>query len=286
MKNISILLFTVCSFIITTTAQTSVWKVTDTKGNKVYLGGTVHVLSPKDYPLPKEFYTAYDNADILAIEADIEKLEDPVVAQKIMSKIMYQDERLLTNVLDSTTYKMLEKECAKFNLPLSNLNKLKPSMVIVTITGMKLKASGITSEGVDKHFFTKAKNDKKEVLFLESIESQINLLSNMGEGNENDFVKKSLKDLSQTDALMGGLVSDWRNGESKIMDKQIDEMKNEYPKLHQDMLVKRNNNWIPVIDSYLSTNQIEFVLMGALHLHGESGILNQLKKKGYSVEKI
>jgi uncharacterized protein YbaP (TraB family) len=276
------------SFFIFTSgfAQTSVWKITNNKGSSIYLGGTVHLLSPKDYPLPKEFDTAYKNSESIAIEADIEQMESPAFAQKMMGKIMYQDDRTLSKVLDKSVYELLKKECAKYNLPIGNLEKLKPSMVIVTLTGMKMKSSGITSEGVDKHFLTRAKKDEKEVLFLESTDSQLNLLANMGDGNESNFVKKSLKELSETETLMDGLISDWRKGEHKIMGKQIKEMKSDYPKLHKDLLVNRNNNWIPVIDNYLSTKKTEFVLMGALHLHGKSGILNLLEKKGYTIKQL
>ena len=159
-------------------------------------------------------------------------------------------------------------------------------MVVLTLTGLRMKASGITSEGVDMHFLTKAKEDKKEVLFLESIDNQLNLLANMRDGNENNLVKKSLKELDETDAMMDGLISDWRNGEHKVMSKQITEMKKDYPKLYKDLLSNRNNNWMPIIDNYLSTEKTEFVLMGALHLHGEEGILNQLKNKGYTLEQL
>lgn len=260
MKKTLVILFLSFFTFANSFAQTSVWKVTN-KGNSIYLGGTVHLLSPKDYPLPKEFYTAYKDSETIAIEADIDQMENPAIAQKMMEKIMYQDDRTLSKVLNKPVYEMLKKECAKYNLPIGNLEKLKPSMVIITLTGMKMKSSGITSEGVDKHFLNKAKEDKKGVLFLESIDSQFNLLANMGDGNENNFVKKSLKDLSETDIIMDGLISDWKEGKHKIMGKQIKEMKKDYPKLHKDLLVNRNNNWIPVIDNYLNTKKIEFVLI-------------------------
>jgi len=38
----------------TASADTSVWEVTSA-GNTIYLGGTVHLLRPSDYPLPEEY---------------------------------------------------------------------------------------------------------------------------------------------------------------------------------------------------------------------------------------
>jgi len=286
MKKICALLFLSCFIPTTSFAQTSVWKVTNKKGNTLYLGGTVHLLSPSDYPLPKEFNQAYKKADILAIEADIEQMENPEIAQSFMPKMMYSGEKSLTTVLDSTTYQLLEKACNKLHIPLANLHKLKPSLVIISLTGIKMQAAGITAEGVDKHFLGKAKKDNKDILFLESVESQIDLVANMGAGNENNFVKKSLEDLNKTEAIMGDLISNWRSGTSTFMDQQITDLKNDYPKLHHNLLVKRNNNWIPKIESYFATKKIEFILMGALHLHGEPGILHQLKKRGYTIKQL
>ena len=102
-----------CFILTNSFGQTSVWKVTNKKGNTIYIGGTVHLLSPKDYPLPKQFHTAYNASELLAIEADIDQLENPAIAQKMMGKIMYQDERTLSTVLNKPVYEMLKKECAK-----------------------------------------------------------------------------------------------------------------------------------------------------------------------------
>ena len=57
-------------------AQSSVWLAT--KGNnKVYLGGTIHMLRSSDYPLPSEYETAYNAADNLYFEIDIDQMNDP-----------------------------------------------------------------------------------------------------------------------------------------------------------------------------------------------------------------
>ena len=63
-------------------------------------------------------------------------------------------------------------------------------------------------------------------------------------------------------------------------------MKKEYPEIYKKVLVDRNNNWIPLIDAYFDTESVEFVLVGALHLHGPDGILNLLKESGYSISQL
>ncbi len=266
-------------------SQSSVWRVTG-DGNEMYIGGTVHLLKDSDYPLPKEYEEAYAHADVLVFEADLEKMEDPSLATQMMAKMVYQDGRTLDQVLNKKVYEKLNKACEKMGLPLANMNQFKPAMVILTMTNIKMKGSGMTAEGIDKHYYAKGKTEEKGLAFLESVDSQLELLANMGEGNENEFIEHSLEDLDNMEKGLADLISNWREGSSESMQKQIEEMQKDYPKLYQDLLVKRNNNWMPTLEKYLSSVATEYVLFGALHLHGPDGILEQLKAKGYRVEQL
>ena len=64
-------------------AQSSVWVATSGE-EKVYLGGTVHLLRPTDYPLPAPFETAYAASDKLYFETDIAGLNDVAVQARML----------------------------------------------------------------------------------------------------------------------------------------------------------------------------------------------------------
>ena len=66
----------------------------------------------------------------------------------------------------------------------------------------------------------------------------------------------------------------------------IQPFKNDYPEVYHDLLVKRNNNWMPHIEKMLTDKPKEFVLVGALHLAGEDSVLTMLKNKGYTITKL
>ena len=86
---------------------------------------------------------------------------------------------------------------------------------------------------------------------------------------------------------MGEEIKDsWRSGTSKFFIRIQKQMKKEYPEIYKKVLVNRNNNWISQISSYFDTESVEFVLVGALHLHGDDGILNLLKESGYSISQL
>ena len=65
-----LLVLLVSLFPQTVYAQSSVWKVS--KGEKqLYIGGTIHMLSQSDYPLPTEFEEAYDRSKIVVFETNL-----------------------------------------------------------------------------------------------------------------------------------------------------------------------------------------------------------------------
>lgn len=274
------MLFLLVSFL--SFAQTSVWKATR-GGNDIYLAGTIHLLKPSDFPLSDAYYNALQAADVLYVEADIEKLSDPAMAQKVMSAMTLTDGKTLKTILDEDVYKQLEEECATVQLPLANLNQFKPALAVVSLTAMKLMSMGLSAEGVDKHLMTKAELAEKPVKFMESVEFQINLLATMGEGNENNFVKHSLKDLVDFQVEFDEMMDDWRSGSGIIMSEQIEDTKRDYPKLYNSLLVERNNSWINKIDILMDNDETELIAVGTLHLHGDEGLINQLKSKGYEI---
>ena len=266
-------------------AQTSVWKVSK-DGNDMYLAGSVHLLKESDYPLPQEFDKAFENSDKLVFEADIDKMNDPQLAQQIMMKAMLEDNKTLKDVLSEETYKTLEEETAKMSLPLANLARFKPTMVILTMTQVKLQELGITANGVDQFYHSKAKEANKGLGYLETIEEQLDVLMNMGAGNEDEFIKYSINDMESMGTMLDELIATWRDGSSSVMKDQLTEMKEEYPEIYKSIMVDRNNNWMPQLEAFMKDGVTEFVIVGALHLHGPDGLLDMLKDKGYRIKQL
>ena len=86
---------------------------------------------------------------------------------------------------------------------------------------------------------------------------------------------------------MDDMRAAWRDGDSDSLIAQLIElMETDYPDMYQALLVERNNRWIPVILKYFSTDDIEFVLVGAAHLVGKDGLLETLESAGYSIEQL
>jgi len=266
-------------------AQSSVWKVS--KGEQsLYIGGTCHVLRSTDYPLPTEFDRAYAAADTLVFEIDPAAAQDPTFAMQLLAKASYTDGRTLKTVLSPEAYAALAAQGTQSGLPIELLNTLKPGMVMMMLTMQELTKAGVSEEGVDMHYHARGVKDGKSVRSLETPEFQIDLVTSMGEGIENELVLYGLEDLSHMKELFNELIGAWRSGDVDQIEALFIADMVDYPELYSKLLVDRNQRWIPQIEAYLKTPEIEFVLVGAAHAAGEDGILALLKAQGYTIEQL
>ncbi|QDP00162.1 TraB/GumN family protein [Thalassotalea sp. PS06] len=264
-------------------AKSSVWQVTK-DGQTVYLGGTVHVLAQSDYPLPEEFDKAYDQSQILVFEMDMSATGTPQFQQAMMEKMMYTGGGTYADDLKPETVKRLDAYMAERNLPVDNLKVLKPSMLSVTLSMLELQRLGIFGAGVDLFYTQRGQADNKSFAFLELPEEQLDFLAALGKGYEDEFINYTLDDISKIGDMMTEMKTAWRTGDSDALyNLGTKDWKQKFPQSYQSLIVDRNNNWMDDIEGYFSTKEVEFVLVGALHLVGDEGVLKQLEDKGYKI---
>jgi len=271
---------------LSVSADTSLWKV-QLHNSVTYIGGTCHILRKFDYPLPEEFVKAYQDSDVIVFETQLEELNSPETQEMIIKKGFYNDELSLDNVLSPRTYDFLKKYCEGLGIPVLSLNKLKPSMVVLTLLGVELQNLGVNQAGVDHYFHQMATMEGKKIEGLESITKQIEFVVSMGEGSEDDFIEHSIKDLKKTRQIISDLIAAWRQGdEDKLYQLYIAPMKKDFPNLYSTLIAERNHEWLSKIKRYLQTSQNEFILVGVAHLVGTDGIIDHLKRSGYTINKL
>jgi len=281
-----LLSFSLLLFSFTSVAETFLWKVS--KGaNHIYLGGTFHMLMESDYPLPKEFEQTYNKVNWLTFETDIGKLETAEFQQQFQQAFLLPQGTTLTDTLSKDAQRKLKNYCLLNNIDINQFMAFKPQFIALIIVVQELNKYGLTAEGVDNYFYKKAKADGKITTQLESVKDQIHYLANMAEGNEDNLIEQTLADAEDIETMMNGMRDSWRKGNPAQMNKLgIEPMHKDYPKIYNSLLVERNNNWMPRIETLLSHGEAKMVLVGALHLAGPDGLLAQLSNKGYQIEQV
>lgn len=271
------------SLVSISTSSAPVFKVS--KGNDVlYIGGTFHLLTEKDYPLPDSFELAYDLADVLYFETNVDALDDPDFQPKLFSVITYQDGSSLKDNLTDTTYKRLLEYAKSRGLSMSQLEPLNPTGIMLTVAIMEYQSRGFVAQGVDKFFFDRAKADEKTVAWFETPSEQLDLLDSFDNDDPNGVVNHVLDDISISDDIISELHESWRNGNMEKLAEIGIEPYLEYPLVYKSIILDRNKRWVDEIELMFGNAQTEYVLVGALHLPGYDGVLSHLTRKGYVVE--
>ena len=277
------LLILALSFSALSNAESAVWKISNSN-SYLYLAGTLHVLSEEDYPLPEEFNTAYSDASHIVFETDIDVMNAPDTSNRMMELLTYSDGSTLLDRLSLETTSQLRQYTVDVGIQLETVKLFKPGLLLSMLTFMELKTLGMDAPGVDAHFAAKAARDAKTEGALESIETQINLLTKIGDQNPELYVKYMLGDMPQLNETMTQLRSAWRKGDLATIDQSM--RKSTHEQTYRSLLIERNLNWMPQLHAMLATPATEMVLVGAAHLGGSEGLLYLLEAAGFAVERL
>lgn len=266
-------------------AQTSLYEISRGE-QKIYLGGTIHVLRNSDYPLPAEYEQAYEQTQVLVLETDLEKSNSPEFGQQFAQAFIYSGGKNLAQDLQPKLWQQLQEYADKNQFPLGQMSMFKAVFVSLTlsVTEMQKRGYGL-GQGVDMYFYQKAKLAQKPIRELESADDVLAHMSALVDMDANQVIKSTLRDLNKIDKVMGQALAHWRKGELEKLDKEMTrDMREQTPEIYQHLLVNRNQAWLPKLEAMLATPETELVLVGALHLGGKDGLLKALKARGYHIK--
>ena len=267
-------------------AATSMWKVS--KGDDyVYLGGTIHLLPESAYPLPAEYEQVYKDTDTLVLEAKIPEADDRNAQVAMLNAMSYGQGEKLSDKLSPEVYQQLADYFSQYGIQLSQLEGFKPGFVALQMMAIEMQKAKLNGDGVDNYFAKRAVQDHKSQQYLESLESQINLLANMGHGYEDSFISLSLAQSADYKNYFDTMIAAWRQGDvAALQTLVVEPIQALDQQMYQDMLVSRNQAWLPQIEQMFGNEQRELVLVGAGHLAGEHSVLTLLQAAGYQLQQV
>jgi uncharacterized protein len=267
-------------------AESSVWVARSSKAT-VYLAGSFHMMRASDYPLPAEFFTAYQDSRKIIFEVPPGETESPEYMEKFLSLAIYNDGTTLKEHITTAAYAKAESFCKERNYPMEQYQILKPTMFVMTLTVLEMSRIGADPQkGIDNFFEEKAMKDGKATGSLETVDQQISLLTSIDASVGSDQILESIDELKQIEVALGEYMAAWRKGdEPKMEELYIQDLKR-YPKLYKTLIVDRNNKWMRNIEGYLNSSGNTMLVVGAAHLIGVDGLVNLLRKRGYKVVKL
>ncbi|MGH9385607.1 MAG: TraB/GumN family protein, partial [Vicinamibacterales bacterium] len=261
------------------------WSVKNAIGHEAFLVGSLHVLTPDFYPLSPEIEKAFEGSRALVEEVNLDELNNPASVASLAGKAMFTDGRTLEQVISPATFAEVKRRAEKSGLPIAALQRMKPWMAAVALTTPMLTAAGFDTDlGIDRHFFAKAKAMGRQRWALESVAFQLDRFDQLSPALQEQMLTSTLADVDTQIANVKMVASAWARGDTKTIEQVLLTELRELPELFQRLLVDRNRNWLPQVESCLSQNSGCFIVVGAAHLVGPEGLPTLLAAKGYKVE--
>ena len=264
----------------------TMWQ-TQGEQNKIFLLGSIHLLRPSDYPIPSVIYSAYDEAETLIMELDMDDM-DPMATQAIVLQLgMNADGETLEDILGARDYAKAVSLANDLEIPLAMLSGSKPWLAAVTIETLMLTRVGFDpSRGIEMHLTARAANDNKNVIGLETAQQQIEILAGLSMDAQREMLMQTLAEGGQIEALLEDIIDAWRNGDIEYLDETLLSDMEESRELYQKVVVERNRNWVQQIDALLDDDDDYLIIVGTMHLIGDDGVPALLRKRGLKVQQM
>ncbi|MEY3367534.1 MAG: hypothetical protein RI973_689 [Bacteroidota bacterium] len=276
-----------CLFIILANAASAqenslLWKISG-KGlpESSYLFGTIHVMPKSEFSISPRIQKAFENSSALALEVG---LKMGIAKQvKIAKMALLPQGKTLEDYLSQEDYNLVKSHCLdSLKIPESKFNtyvRMKPFFFSAAIEQEKMGETASYEIELDKL----ARQQRKKRLGLESIEFQMETIDKI---SIQDQAKMLVKEFGGNAAFQfKDMLDMYQREDLNGLHKALSEVSMEIPEFNHYFLSVRNSNWIPVIEKQIAQKPT-FIAVGAAHLPGENGVIELLRKKGYTVEPV
>ncbi len=282
MKKLTLFSALIVCFISIATAQenTLFWKISGNGLEKPsYLLGTMHMLCNDEMVKKPALQDALSSSETVVLELNP---TDPALLQEMQQLSVNPNFQNSYTGLPEEDYKLLDEFLTvKYGSGLAQLGILKP----FALTGMVTVGYFSCTEpfSLETYFATKATTDNKPVIGLETAGFQISLFDKIPQDIQIQELIRGLKNDQgklELDQMLEIYISGDLNKLFGLM-KENDLM----TQFQKELLDDRNSAWIPKLEQLIRSGSA-FIAVGAGHLPGEMGVIELLRKKGYTLEVV
>ena len=262
-------------------ADPAIWVVKD-PDTTIYLFGTFHALDGKTEWFNDEVKTAFDQAGEVVLE--LPPTDDKAALQPIVMKHAIDTSgKPLSEKLSPAAKAKYAKALGELGAPPTAFDKFKPFFATLTLVMASAQKLGLTGEkGAEAILTQAAKDGKKPISGLETVDFQMALFANMPDDEQVKMLEQTLEEMDEFTALFAEMNKQWSAGDGEGMAKLMNEMDAQSPAMYKAFLTDRNANWAEWIDKRLDKPGVVFMGVGAGHLGGKDSVQDLLAKRGIS----
>lgn len=262
------------------------WEVSSLT-NTVYLFGTVHAGKAAWYPLPEAVEQAFEASKVLVVEADI---TDTQAMARTAPAMRLQPPATLRTKVAADDYAAFLKLLPRYGLTEAAVSDMKPFMAVsVLVFGEWARNGYLPQYGVENYLIQKAREEKKRVVEIEGVAVQAALMDSLTDEESRKLFKGTVTALDSglTSEQINGMVNAWQSGDPKRMLEIARKYNETVPgakEFEERFIWSRHDAMVRKIEGYLADSRDRhFIAVGSLHLAGERGLVEMLRKRGFLV---
>lgn len=243
-----------------------------------YIFGTIHTMPKEDFEMPKKVMGALKSCETIALEIDMNMSISEQIELARMTSLPYGE--TLKNYMSDSAYIKLKSYCmdslAWKDSKFYKYAHMKPFFFSSVVLQEKIGKQ----KSFEMEFQKLAKKYDKPLMGLETVMYQMETIDRISIKDQIQFMD-DFSNMSEFEVMFDLYMKEDINGLYTLISSETDML----PEFNHWFLDVRNANWIPVIEKQIR-EQTTFIAVGAGHLGGTNGVLELLKKQGYSVTGI
>lgn len=227
------------------------------------------------------------------IIGEIDMTQDQMaLALAMQPHMMAPTDSTLSKIISPEDFAIINEEFKKWapvpGADLKMFDMMKPnvvmSMVAVGMAAQEMQGFN-AQEQLDTYFQVQGKNAGKTIAPLETAEYQATVLFDSTPiSYQAESLVGMLKDPADAIQATKDLTAAYEAQDlAKML--ELSEKDNEHPEFMKALLDKRNAEWLQKLPDLMKNNS-SFIAVGALHLAGDKGLVEGLRKLGYTVTPI
>ena len=253
---------------------------------KSYLFGTHHLIPISFLDSIKGIYPAFNSCENIVGEII---MDDPSIIKNLQQAAIITSGETIKDLLTEEQYTTADSILKDaLGVGLNEMRFFKPAMIeniyLLTIYDKYFQIDADFQ--IDTYFQKVGKKDGKRLFSLETVDEQIKILLDRKPLREQaqslyEMLTSSEKIINQLEVLNRLYLK-------QDLEELLEYSNNDSMQTPEDkwiLLDQRNIRWAEQLPKQFEKGS-NFIVVGALHLPGENGIINLLKKQGYKIKPV
>ena len=146
------------------------------------------------------------------------------------------------------TVTLVQEKLKNTPLALDLIQPMKPWMVMLMIEALGSQDAGLDPElGLDKHFYNLATDGRKQVIGLETAESQIDRFDKMPEAMQEQMLRSELAEMDTEKSSLRSILTAWQTGDAAAIEKMLLASFTTNPAAYTSLITERNRRIAPLL---------------------------------------